>query len=55
MLENLLTIVAVAGAAGVVTALGSILFSARIRRHGVVGALRSEYSQRSKLINPYRG
>jgi len=55
MTLNILTIAACLGIAAVVSLLVGLLFSARVRRHGVLGSLRDQFSGASKFNTPYKG
>jgi hypothetical protein len=55
MVENLLAIVAVAGAAFVVTLLAGVLFSERVRHRGLGKAIWVEVSSEARMRDPYRG
>ena len=55
MVENLLAIVAVAGAAFVVTLLAGVLFSERVRHRGLRKAIWVEVSSEARMRDPYRG
>ena len=55
MTLNILTLVACLGLAAVVSLLVGVLFSARVRRHGVLGSLRDQFSAASRFNSPYKG
>lgn len=55
MADNLLIIAAGGGIAAIVGLVVAVLASGRIRRHGLIGTIRTELSPASKLKNPYRG
>jgi hypothetical protein len=54
-MENLIVILICCAVAGLVTLVGALLTSERVRRHGLLGALRTHFSATSRLRNPYQG